>query len=87
MEKKYEGIKLILILLGSIILGYVLMIGVYTIPTEKIYSNVMTATDFFNEDTPYPQVINGYMDSQLDNWTDSLMLLIAATKTNETMIR
>ncbi|MCI5603752.1 MAG: hypothetical protein MR361_09720 [Clostridiales bacterium] len=85
MEKKYEGIKLILILLGSIILGYVLMIGVYTIPTEKIYSNVMTATDFFNEDTPYPQVINGYMDSQLDNWTDSLMLLIAATKTNETI--
>lgn len=85
LYKNFIVIRLFLILLCSILLGCGLMISVYLIPTDRIYSNIMNSVDFFEEGEPYPQIINGYKDSQLDNWTDTLMLLIAATKTEDSL--
>lgn len=70
--------KLILYVLLSAAIGYTLLVMVYAIPLKPINEHVRDSVKIFEREGTYPQLVNGHKDSQLDNWTDALMLLIAA---------
>ncbi len=70
--------KLILYMLISVIIGYLLLVMVYVIPLKPINEHVRDSVKIFEREGTYPQLVNGFQDSQLDNWTDALMLLIAS---------
>ena len=71
-------IKLLGIIFISIVIGYLLLVGVYCIPTQKIDENLRESVKILDSEGDYPEKIKGYYDSRLDNWTDSIMLLTAA---------
>lgn len=76
-------LTLLIVLCGSIALGYFLLVLVYCIPTKKMEINLKESAAIFVEEGTYPQKINSYIDSRLDNWTDSLMLLTAVREDSE----
>ena len=76
-------LTLLIVLCGSIALGYLLLVLVYCIPTKKMEINLKESAAIFVEEGTYPQKINSYIDSRLDNWTDSLMLLTAVREDSE----
>lgn len=75
--------KFILIELSLVILGYILLVIAYCIPVNDMNKHVKESLKIFEEEGTYPQLITGYRDSQLDNWTDALMLLTAIYEDNE----
>lgn len=67
----------IIILLSSIILGLLLLLLVYVLPTNKMLSNTLRSYEIYQYEGTTPQLVRGYSYSQLDNYTDALMLLMA----------
>jgi len=67
----------ILILIVGIVLGTIAMTLVYMLPTERMDKNVRSSIDIMYTELVYPQQVMGYKSSQLDNETDSVMLLSA----------
>lgn len=65
------------VLIGSILLGTILMILVYCLPTAPMKANVQRSTEIYDYEGVYPQLMWGYKMSQLDNCTDAIMLLNA----------
>lgn len=65
----------ILVLIGSIIVGTVLLTLVYMLPTSVMERNVRSSIDIFYTESVYPMQIQGYKSTQLDNETDAVMLL------------
>ena len=64
-------------LIGSVFMGVFVMFLVYLIPTERIENNVrISAEQMAKEECN--QIVFSWCSSQLDNWTDSIMLLTAA---------
>lgn len=57
-----------------ILLGTLLLLGVYSLPTERMRENVARSSSIFDYEGTYPQMVNGYKYMQLDNYTDSIML-------------
>lgn len=76
-------LMLLVALCSSVILGYMLLVFVYCIPTNRMEMNLRKSAAIFVEEGTYPQKINNYIDSRLDNWTDSLMLLTAVREGGE----
>lgn len=78
MSRKTEVLKYIgkasLLLMAGILLGTVLMIGVYALPTLPMRENVARSSAIFDYEGVYPQLVQGYKSSQLDNCTDAIML-------------
>lgn len=70
-------IRVILVLILGSILGTVLLIGVFSLPTESIYNHVKDSTYIFDIEGTYP-LINENSSRMLDNYTDALMLSEAA---------
>lgn len=68
---------MVLIALGGVILGLLLMTGVYMLPVERMRSHVAESHETFNYEGIYPQVIQEMKSSQLDNYTDALMYATA----------
>ena len=71
------GALMILFLLISVAVGTSLLTAVYTIPEKRIEENVIESTELLYEEGNYPQVFK-WCTSKLDNFTDTLMLKIAA---------
>jgi len=75
------ALKLLCILLCGIILGYVLLLGVFTLPIAPMAENVRASVPALNgewgHEGSYEQLIPGYTGTQLDNSTDAAMLLHA----------
>lgn len=69
--------KCILILLVCVFLGTLLLFGTYLLPVEPMKENVARSSDIFDYEGVYPQLVQGYKSSQLDNCTDAIMLGIA----------
>ena len=78
-------LKCLLLLLGCICLGFLLILFSYLMPTDRIHSNLLESEDFFEEGVTYPELISGYPDTRLDQFTDCLMLLTAAAKTEDSL--
>lgn len=64
----------ILLLLLSILLGTILIIGIYFLPVSPMKENVARSSAIFDYEGVYPQLVQGYKSSQLDNCTDAIML-------------
>lgn len=75
MVKKIAFVPLLIAVFG--LTGYLLLAVVYRIPTERMERNVRDSADIFEREGTYPQLIR-HGNAQLDNYTDALMLLVAA---------
>lgn len=61
-------------LLGGVLLGTLLMIAAYAIPSETVWENVrVSAQTLANEGLRY-EAIDGYHASRLDDFTDAIMI-------------
>ena len=75
-NKKTVG-KLTLTMAGMLIAGLLLIIGVYLLPTGRMKGHVANSADTFNYEGEYPEIVQGYRNSILDNYTDALMYATA----------
>lgn len=73
---KYTGILFVCIA-GGIMIGVLLLTAAYMLPTDRMKSHVADSDELFNYEGIYPQIIQGYKSSQLDNYTDGLMYATA----------
>lgn len=67
-------LKSLLVLFCGIIICTVLIVAVYAIPTSLIADNVAVSADLIEEQGMMTYVIPGYAPSNLDQFTDSVML-------------
>lgn len=58
----------------STILGVGLLTIAYSLPDDIIYNNAKTSANVFSKEGTYGQLIEGYENSQLDNYTDALIM-------------
>lgn len=80
MKKFIEyTIKTVIILCSSIVIGALLLLLVFQLPTAMMKDNVQRSTAIYDYEGVYPQLMAGYKMSQLDNCTDATMLLNAIT--------
>ncbi len=77
------SVKALLIIIVSVIIGLSLLILSFEIPVDKINNNISRSISVFKEEGTYPKVSKFGISGQLDNWTDSYMLLNAGYKGNE----
>ena len=70
-------------LLGGVLLGTLLMIAAYAIPSETVWENVrVSAQTLANEGLRY-EAIGGYHASRLDDFTDAIMIGNAVLTTED----
>ncbi|MBQ9833011.1 MAG: hypothetical protein IJO48_04680 [Clostridia bacterium] len=74
-----------ILLLGSI-MGFLLLCGVFLLPTEPMFENAKQSSDIFVNSEEYPYLIDGYKSSILDIFTDSLMINHAVISTDANII-
>ena len=77
---KIVVVPVLLLIFGMI--GYFLLAGVYSLPTERMEKNMRESCDIFRAEDSYPQLME-YNNSKLDNYTDAIMLLTASNPNNE----
>lgn len=82
--KKIINIGLILVL--GIILGFTLIVLSYLLPTNKIKENVEESIYTFYKEKEYYAIIDRYPNTQLDNFTDAIMISNAMYDGNENVI-
>ena len=80
-----SSLRQVLLLLCCVLLGTLLLFLAYLLPTDRIYNNLARSEEFFASGVTYPEIIPGYRDTRLDQFTDCLMLLTAATSTDESI--
>lgn len=67
-------------------IGTGLILLVYILPVEPMKENVARSSEIFNYEGTYPQLVSGYKYTQLDNFTDSLMLGTAIYNGEESIV-
>ena len=77
---KILAVPLLLLVFG--IVGYFLLAGVYLLPTDRMEKNMRESVDIFYAEDNYPQFME-YKNSQLDNYTDGIMLLTASNRNHD----
>ena len=77
---KILAVPLLLLVFG--IVGYFLLAGVYLLPTDRMEKNMRESVDIFYAEDNYPQFME-YKNSQLDNYTDGIMLLTASNPNHD----
>lgn len=78
MQKQYSFIlKAGGCMIASIIIGFLLLILVYLIPTERIRQNVAASSEQISEEGQYYQWATGYKNSQIDTYSDASLFLNA----------
>jgi len=82
--------KAAVILLCGIIIGFVLLLAVYALPTAPMANHVLASVPAFNgewaREESYETLVPGYRGTQLDNSTDAAMLLHAVYEGNESLV-
>ena len=73
----------VFLLVLSAIVGYLLLIFVYLIPSEKLIMGCANSICTFQREDLYPILIDGYPNTQLDNFTDAAMLNTAICSIDE----
>ena len=71
------SIKTFLTILFSAIIGMILMLLVYLIPTNALFNNVKNSSNILSSEGTYFKLFYNQEMNQLDNWTDAIMLNIA----------
>lgn len=70
---------------AGVIAGLLLLLAVYQIPTKRVMNNVMQSQDIFVKEGIYPMALP-LSFSQLDNYTDALILLESGYDGDESLI-
>ena len=78
--------KSLKIFLSIVILGTLLMIGVYMLPTNRVENNVRKSTETLASEGDYKELISGDITTMLDNYTDSIMINEAMYHGEESVI-
>ena len=65
--------KVLAVLLVGGIAGLVLLLSVYSIPTDRMLVNARASIEIFEREGPSPQTVAGYEATTLDNYTDAWM--------------
>ena len=73
--KRIAFIPFVLIMLSLML--YLLLVLVYCLPTESMHVRMVESSTIFEEEGTYPR-LKKYLNSQLDNWTDAIILLTAS---------
>lgn len=73
--RKFIGVLIAVILMC--LAGYLLLVLVYCLPTRNMEAHVQKSVHIFMKEGTYPW-LTGIKTSQLDNFTDALMLLTAS---------
>ena len=84
--------KLAVLLVGSTVIGFLLLLGVYAIPVERIARNVQLSVPALDDswatgEIAYEQLVKGYLSTQLDNSTDANMMLAAAHDRDRSIVQ
>lgn len=79
------GLKLCSLVVFMIILGFLLLLAVYGLPTAPMEKNLAESAELFLREGSYPVTDILGTDSRLDNYTDALMLLTAAYPGDESL--
>ena len=67
-------LKTLKIFISGLIIGFLLMIGVYLIPTGRIVDNVEKSKEILKEEGHYNYIVSVDKTTMIDNYTDSIML-------------
>ena len=67
-------LKTLKIFISGLIIGILLMIGVYLIPTGRIVDNVEKSKEILKEEGHYNYIVSVDKTTMIDNYTDSIML-------------
>ena len=79
-----ETRRMLIFLIASVFIGTILMVAVYALPSERMYSNVNGVAEmYFTE--PQPRWATGW-HTALDNFTDSIMLMTAIHPTSGSIV-
>ena len=82
MKQKLGSRKMIknicIIYFALILAGFLMMCFVHLLPTKIMDKHVAESKGVFEQEGVYPQLMAGHLDARLDNWTDAIMLLVAA---------
>ena len=76
------ALGVILNLIGAAALGMLLLFVVFMIPVSGIEEHVRNSAELIRNEGTYPKVTK-YATSQLDNFTDSIIMLAAADRSEE----
>ena len=79
-------LRLVLPLLTAVVIGLLLMTAAYLIPAEGMEENLKKSAELFEAENLYPNKYE-WCSSMLDNYTDSLMMLLAGTKTEDSALK
>lgn len=78
MKEKYKFVMLVCAsILGAVCVGFLLLVLVYLIPTDRIRGNVKVVSDQVSDEGGYYQWAKGYKNAQLDTYTDASLILNA----------
>lgn len=72
MRKKL--LRILIILVACIITGYALLTLAYCIPVSKMSENVYKSCEVFREEGINPILVDGYIGTRLDNYSDGLII-------------
>lgn len=75
----------LLVGIGGVVIGFLLLVLVYLLPTAPMRENVQSSIEEWNEEGAWPTIISGYSGSILDNFTDSIMQSIAIYENEESV--
>ena len=73
--------QLCVLILGAVVAGMLALTLIFMLPTEVMKEHVASSIDIFYTESVYPQQVQGYKSTQLDNETDAIMLLGAIHET------
>ena len=75
-------LKILAAFLILVFVFFVLQFLVHTIPTQKLSENIVKSSEIIQKEGLYPKILN-FKLFQLDNFTDAMMLNIAASADSE----
>ena len=66
-----EVLKVAGILLAGVLIGFLALCFVHLLPVDRMYENVQSSKDAINA---YGNIVNGYVSTSMDNYTDCIMI-------------
>ena len=86
MNNKKTILDLIITFISVIIIGTILLFLAYLIPNGRVINHIKDSANTFKQETDYIELVKGRQDTQLDNYTDSIILSLLMYDGKESFI-
>jgi len=80
-------LRMAAVLIAGILIGALLLTAVYTLPLDNIKKNVQKSAATVESEGSYPFLYSNWRSMRLDNFTDSIMLLIASYNGDQGVVK